>query len=98
MNSTRYEGHLIWATCLSIIYEDDSRTISAVADYVAKRKLQDEKITKEFFISAIGGGVVVGIRHILFQSYVRLPKIEEQFNMGEVNTQSYMDMVGIPQN
>lgn len=87
MRTIQLKGYLIWSIALDIYTGDTTKSIIPVQKFVSNTESQRTLFGKTTFYTAIGGGPLVGIRSVIYQSYIRVPE-----NAAEgVNTQSYWD-------
>ena len=94
MRNIQLKGHLLWSAALDIVTSDAQTAIQPIRAFITASNSQRYSFD-ETKVYDIVGHPVVGVRHVIFQSFLRVPdmnKPEEEGGGEFINTQGFYDL------
>ena len=77
------KGHLVWSIAIDITTQDAAQTVVPIQKYTERTDAQALLFDDTSFYDTIGGGPLVAIRSVIYQSYIRI----SNDGHSDVNTQ-----------
>lgn len=85
MRTLQLKGHLVWSIAIDITTQDAAQTVVPIQKYTERTDAQALLFDDTSFYDTIGGGPLVAIRSVIYQSYIRI----SNDGHSDVNTQAY---------
>jgi len=94
MRNIQLKGHLLWSAALDIVTSDAQTAIEPIRKFITASNSQRYSFDETKVYSIIGHPTV-GIRHVIFQSFLRVPDMNKDVDQGGgdlINTQGFYDL------
>ena len=94
MRNIQLKGHLLWSASLDLVSGDAKSAIEPIRKFITASNSQRYSFD-ETKVYDIIGHPVVGIRHVIFQSFLRVPDMNKDVEEGGgeyINTQGFYDL------
>ena len=94
MRNIQLKGHLLWSAALDIVTSDAQTAIEPIRKFITASNSQRYSFDETKVYSIIGHPTV-GIRHVIFQSFLRVPDLNKDVDQGGgdlINTQGFYDL------
>ena len=94
MRNIQLKGHLLWSAALDIVTSDAQTAVEPIRKFITASNSQRYSFDETKVYSIIGHPTV-GIRHVIFQSFLRVPDLNKDADQGGgdlINTQGFYDL------